>query len=142
MREPCQKAVRNTRQKRMMYEYLRRHAGEHTSAEELLEAMEQAGEPVAKSTVYRYLKQLEEEGRLRKYLTPERSGSCYQLAEDARCEEHIHLYCSSCGEVIHIDQSLMRSLSDDLFREAGFHVDDQKTILYGTCRCCAEKDKA
>ena len=86
MREPCRKAVRSTKQKRMMYEYLRQHAGEHTSAEELLEAMEQAGEPVAKSTVYRYLKQLEEEGRLRKYLAPERSGSCYQLAEDAGCE--------------------------------------------------------
>ena len=57
----------NTRQKREMLGFLQRHDLEPYSVDELVFCMQEQGEKIGRTTVYRYLEQLAEQGSVRKY---------------------------------------------------------------------------
>ena len=134
-----EKAQRNTHQKAVILDFIRRHGDSHIRAEEILAGLEADGEPVGKSTVYRFLKVLEEEGQIRRYTVSDKVPACYQyIGDHPECLEHCHLMCSRCGGLFHVKSPVIRTFVEQTFAEDGFLIDESKTVFYGLCRACAE----
>ena len=111
------------------------------TADEVVDDLKARGTPVARSTVYRFLAHLEENGDVRKYITAEGSPVCYQFIDKSiGCAEHYHLMCKECGDIVHFENKKLEKLLRDM-RDAGdgqrLIIDGPPTVFYGTCGKCA-----
>ncbi len=132
----------NTRTRQLILDYLtanRRHA---VSAADIVAHLEAEGERTNPTTVYRYLDKLAGEHRVMKYVAGKGERAVYQYADEAHhCHEHIHLKCTCCGEIFHMDCHFMDEVRQHLLAEHGFTLQCEGSILYGLCRQCAEKQR-
>ena len=129
----------NTRQKRELLRFLEERSMQHFSVDDVVFEMQSRGEKIGRSTVYRCLEMLSDQGRVRKYQGVQ-GVTQYQHVEDiSSCDTHFHMMCSRCGNLMHVDCSLMRSMCDHLMREHGFRLDPRETILVGVCDHCREE---
>lgn len=125
----------STRQKRELMKFLRERSLQHFSVDDVVFEMQDRGEKIGRSTVYRYLELLAEQGSVRKYQN--QGVTQYQHVADASsCDGHFHMMCSRCGNLMHVDCSLMRAMSEHLISEHGFRLDPRETILVGLCAKC------
>ncbi len=133
--------MRNTRQKKVIADCIARQNGGHITAEQIEHILNEEGEKVGKATIYRCLKQLEEQGKIRKYTFSQGKSACYQLLTDPCCTMHSHLQCQKCGSVEHIENDTVIKMIKLIEDEAGFDIDAEKTMFYGLCRNCREGKK-
>ena len=112
--------------------------GDRPSAREHAQQKEFFG----KSTVYRQLSQLCEEGQLLRFegVTPEGAAvHWYQYRHDAVCDGHFHLKCTRCGHLEHLDCGRAQELIAHIQTEHGFIVDCATSVLLGICNRCGGK---
>ena len=128
----------NTRQKRELLSFLRERSMQHFSVDEVVFELQDRGERIGRSTVYRYLEQLAEQGSVRKYQGIQGVTQYQHVEDDSRCDGHFHMLCSRCGDLMHVDCGLMGSMAEHLMREHGFRLDPRQTILVGLCQKCRE----
>lgn len=126
----------NTRQKRELLRFLKERSLQHFSVDEVVFEMRDRGESIGRSTVYRYLELLAEQGVVRKYPGVEGVTQYQHVENAARCDEHFHMLCSRCGNLMHVDCALMRTMSEHLMQDHGFQLDPRDTILVGVCEKC------
>jgi Fur family transcriptional regulator, ferric uptake regulator len=86
------------------------------------------------STVYRNLELLERLG-LVWHTHLGKGAPVYHVAE----HPHLHVVCSSCGEVSSVDPGILDVAAERLAAEHGFTVDVGHVALSGTCRACRER---
>jgi len=86
------------------------------------------------STVYRNLEVLERLG-LVWHTHLGKGAPVYHAAE----HPHLHVVCSSCGEIASADPELLAGAAERLAAELGFTVDVGHVALSGTCRACRER---
>lgn len=123
-----------TRQRRAVLEFLARHGDRQFTVDELRAAM---GEDApGRSTAYRLLDRLVEEGVVRRFLPEGTHTAAYQATATGHCDAHLHLKCVTCGRLIHLDEAISDAVQSDLMRRAGFAVDDSRTTIFGTCADC------
>lgn len=123
-----------TRARKLIISLLTENPDERMSIENIIQRM---GEPApGKSTVYRQMKTLCDEGLIHRFPT-EDGGALYQLAGKSCCSEHLHLKCIDCGLLVHLDESTQTQLC----RSTGFVIDDGLSMLYGKCARCAGRAK-
>ena len=122
-----------TEQRRLLMLFLQCHPDECFSAAEIAEALSDAS--VSLSAVYRNLADLEREGLINRTVKAGRRESFYQFVASPTCRNCLHLSCVRCGSVHHMQAASLAPLLQD-----GFTVDPQKTVLYGVCRDCTEKE--
>lgn len=137
-KETVQGQIYKTRQRAFIEQALSSAGEHHITADELTEQLEKDGHPVGRTTVYRCLERLVNEGKLQKY-TAIGGSACYQRLKADGCCEHFHLKCTECGKLIHIECSKISKLSEHIAAEHGFVVNKLKTVLYGLCEECAKK---
>ena len=125
-----------TKQREIILDFIIRNKDRHITADELLEHLKAEGNSVGKSTVYRYLEKLVQEGKLKKYYLEEGMSACYQYADGENCCEHYHFKCKVCGELFHVECGELKGLSEHIFEHHGFLIDLSKTIIYGVCKKC------
>ncbi|WP_262397106.1 Fur family transcriptional regulator [Zongyangia hominis] len=112
----------------------------HVMVDDVVEYLKDQGTSVGKSTVYRYLEKLVEEGLCRKYFLEEGKGACFQLSgDDGSCHRHYHLKCVVCGQLLHVECSYLDEVEAHILAKHQFHIDSSKTVLYGVCGRCAEQ---
>lgn len=127
----------NTKQKERVTAVLREAGGAHLTAEEIAAALS----PIGMSTVYRQLDRLTEQGVVRRFFVEEGMRSCYQyVGEDGACRNHYHFKCSVCGSLLHVECSFLDEMSAHVLAHHGFAVQAEKTVLYGVCAACREKE--
>ena len=102
----------NTRTRQLILDYLTANRRHAVSAADIVAHLEAEGERTNPTTVYRYLD-----------------------------HEHIHLKCTCCGEIFHMDCHFMDEVRQHLLAEHGFTLQCEGSILYGLCRQCAEKQR-
>ncbi len=95
-----------------------------------------------KSTIFRLLAALTEQGTIRKL--PDGNGRhfIYQYTAGSHCRSHLHLKCTECGRFVHLTEGLSRLLCEALHAEGHFSLDEEKTLLFGRCEACAGGDHA
>lgn len=99
-----------------------------------------AGVKAGEATVFRTISSLVADGRLKRYSGGRGEGAYYQF-NSCTAADHIHLKCLECGKLIHMDCSFMADVLDHFREHHGFIVNCEKTVIYGLCEACAEKNK-
>ena len=94
-----------------------------------------------KSTLYRHLSELCDEGTARKYRSDTQSAYVYQYVGTGDCCHHFHLKCVSCGTLVHLECTVSEELLAHIQSDHGFRVDSGRSILYGMCEDCASMEK-
>ncbi|MBR5273280.1 MAG: transcriptional repressor [Clostridia bacterium] len=134
---------RNTRAKTLILKCLKSLGGKHITAEELSEMLKSENTPVAKSTLYRFLAQLEQDGLVKKYFSGENASCCYRfVGEGSECNEHFHLLCRQCGEITHFENPMLEQMMKKLDGATDFSIDIHDSQFYGTCKTCMRKAKS
>ena len=54
--------------------------------------------------------------------------------------EHLHLKCTRCGRLFHLDCDFMDELRQHLLEEHGFLLQCSGDLLHGLCQECAAKE--
>ena len=137
--ENNEKSGYKTKQREIILDYLR-HAKSHVTIDDVTNHLKEDGNKVGRTTVYRYMEKLADEGLLRKYFIEEGVGACYQYqGSEAGCSEHFHLKCTKCGKLFHVDCDFLSEIGVHVFEHHQFRIDNSKTVLYGVCKNCDSK---
>ena len=128
----------STRQKRELLAFLQERGMGHFTVDEVVFAMQDRGERVGRSTVYRYLEGLAAQGSVRKYLDAQGVTQYQHVADDAGCDGHFHMLCKRCGCLMHVDCDRIGGMAEHLMAAHGFELDPRETILVGVCAKCRD----
>ncbi len=99
---------------------------QHMSAEDVYQALRDAGEEVGLATVYRVLTQFESAGLVTRH-NFETGHSVFELA---RGEHHDHMVCMDSGEVVEFVDPIIEKRQRELAEEHGFELIDHSLVLY------------
>ena len=118
-------ATYHTKAKTKVLQYLEEHSDEQFTVKALQEQLSD----VPQSTIYRIIEQLLEEHKIRKF-----AENCYQYFGCQNCNSHLHIKCTDCGKLVHLEgeesRRIARVLSDREF------LLDESTMLLGKCKDC------
>ena len=128
-----------TRQKEILLSYLSETSESPQSVDDIVRALQAEGESLGKSTVYRLVKKLCDEGALKCFAEDKRF--LYQLVNGEDCLHHLHLKCTTCGRLLHMDHEQSERLIENIYGENGFAVSKEDTTLFGCCGDCAKKKR-
>ncbi len=110
------------------------------TAGELSAFLEEHGVHVNKTTVYRNLDKMTENGQLIKHKSMISDGFVYQSAEEENhCAEHIHFQCCKCGAVMHLSDVKTTEYLKSLSEELGIQINLNLSSLNGICPKCREQ---
>lgn len=120
---------RNTRQRQLVLDAVRGRC-DHPTAEQIFTAVHERDEHVSKGTVYRNLHLLAEAGDILAVRVP--GGERFDL----RTDDHGHMLCVSCGQVVDVAVPLDSSLEERAARETGYTVSTHYMVFEGLCPAC------
>ena len=126
--------IYHTEKREALANFMQEHESEAFSLEELCHILCPDGK--GKSTVYRLVSRFVDEGTLRKIADVKTRHNSYQWIGEG-CSHHLHLKCTVCGQVIHLDHETSHKFEDTLRTALSFVLDEEQTLLFGTCRTCA-----
>ncbi len=125
-----------TRQRTKLLGFLMANADTALNARQISLALET--EKISISSVYRYLSDLEKEGKIRRITKANERTAYFQYADHENCRNHIHLVCSVCGRTTHLDIKNAYELIGAARNISGFTVDLPRSVIYGLCKDCGE----
>jgi len=129
-----------TNHKRQILDFLSQHRDRHFTVEEIIDALSEGEKKPAKSTVYRQVSALMEDGVIRRFESAESDSFVYQYAVGIDCAHHFHLKCSRCGKLIHLHCDALREVRAHILREHGFLIGGG-SVIYGICADCTGAGK-
>ncbi|MCF7808921.1 MAG: transcriptional repressor [Candidatus Marinimicrobia bacterium] len=98
----------------------------HPTADWIYDRAREKMPKISLGTVYRNLKQLEDEGMIRSLL--EENMTRY----DGNIQPHHHLRCNICGDLIDVDIP-DTNLRKGIQKDYQFEVDEIEMVFFGTC---------
>ena len=130
----------STKQHQAVLRCLESRREEALTAAELAEELRKSGSPVGLATIYRQLEKLASAGRVHKINTED--GAFYQYCghEAGTHRDCFLLQCEGCGRIYHLDCSQLQGLYEHLEQEHHFHINPRRTLFFGRCSACAEKE--
>lgn len=128
-----------TEQKQQLLNFLRNHGDTAFTIEELAAALrsERSERAPGKSTLYRQITRMVEEGSVKRIVQGNSRHFVYQIIKSDRCHSHLHMKCVGCGRLLHLDDGLSKELLEQVRRNSAFSVDEEATVLFGRCEGCA-----
>ena len=130
----------NTAGRNRILEFLVENSMRAVNVNEIHDALQAQGNDVNITTIYRYLEKLASEGQVMKYVAQDGMRAVYQYVEkDHHCTDHLHLQCTKCGAIIHLDCHFMDEFSNHVLMDHGFRIQCKNSIIYGLCEKCAGK---
>ena len=125
--------VYNTEKRTLLIEFLSKNSKNAYTAEEICHNILEGGR--GKSTVYRLISRLVEEGILHRISDAKTRRITYQYIGSRGCAEHLHLKCTGCGKLIHLDDTTSHILERRIFKSEGFAL-DSGAMIFGKCEGC------
>ena len=97
-----------TKLKAEIAELFRAREQELLSAADIYKILSERGVSINLTTVYRNLDAMTADGELLRFTDGERGQTAYKYSGDGgSCRGHLHLRCTECGEVVHLDCGFM-----------------------------------
>ena len=127
-------AYYQTVQKKRLTEFMTKNYERAFSVEELAAEMEREyskGFAPGKSTIYRLIQKMTDEGEHSRKFT-------YQIAAGEHCAYHLHMKCTDCGRLLHMDDDESLKIMKEIFKTNKFKIDERQTVLVGKCRDCKD----
>lgn len=130
----------NTRGKTLIFEIFKSNPSCQFTTEQIIDKInEESGEKIAKSSVYRIIGRLCEDGTLRRFRDDSDSNYLYQYTGGScECKDHFHMKCTGCGMVFHLHCADVEVWRSHITDEHGFLIDCGKSVLYGVCEKCSK----
>ena len=128
-----------TKQRDFLLKFLESAEG-HVTAADVCRYVEENGAPISKSTVYRQLESLVDEGVINKYIIDPNSPACFEFAGTHvhhEAEVCFHCKCEKCGKLIHMHCDELEEIGTHLLNEHKFKLDPMRTVFYGVCEECS-----
>ena len=127
-----------TEQKKMLLDFLsEQHERAYTIEEAVAALRERCGERApGKSTVYRLMQRLVEEGAVKRLSDGNSRRFVYQLMACEDCCAHLHMKCRACGRLFHLEENASRTIAQTLEAAGGFSLSEADTVLFGECATC------
>lgn len=127
-----------TEQKTMLLSFLKSNHDNAFTVDELTAEMKKSygDRAPGKSTVYRLITKLSDDGIVKKFAKTGSRCFVYQLVSEGECHNHLHLKCLDCGKLIHLDEEVSEELLDKVKMLNDFLVNEDETILLGKCAEC------
>lgn len=127
-----------TKKRSMILEYLMEHSDKDVTVKEIEEKLNQKeADSVNMTTIYRYLDKLAKEGMVLKHTSENGKKSTFQYVEPSHeCQNHLHMKCSNCGRIYHIDCGFMDELKEHIYKHHHFTLLCKTSMLYGICEEC------
>ena len=128
------KQTRNTMQREVVYDALRKLNGYHPTAQSVYEEVYKTHPHISRGTVYRNLGILSESGKILKLSM----GDGVDRYDD-NVAYHGHLLCDQCKQMYDVFFKEPINLSE--LTKQGFVVNTQAVILTGVCPDCLKLNK-
>lgn len=127
-----------TEQKTVLLDFLRENGERSYTIDELMQKMsERSGTNMpGKSTLYRLMNRLCEEGKVKKFARESERCFAYQAFLGEHCSTHLHMKCVSCGKLLHLEHALSDELLSRIRSVSDFSVSESETVLFGSCADC------
>lgn len=126
-----------TANRKRIMEYLKQNGNRTVTVADISFFLKENGSEVNVTTIYRFLDKLVKEGSVLKYVAEKGSQTVYQYVEQGhKCEEHLHLKCTECGCIIHLECAFMDEIAEHIQMDHGFALQCKNSILYGICENC------
>ncbi len=125
------RGYRLTPQRHMILSVIQEADG-HLNIEQITERVQKINPNVSLSTIYRTLELLRELGLVRENRLPGEQP----YFEAAEGTAHHHLVCRGCRAVIHLDDTLLGSLNEQLQKQYHFHNVTLDLMAIGYCQNC------
>jgi Fur family ferric uptake transcriptional regulator len=123
-----------TAQRRLLLNFLEVHSEKQFSVDELNEALSSEG--ISQSAIYRNIDKLAADGVIRRFTEGDGSRFLYQYVGGSECAAHLHLKCTKCGRIIHLDGDTSEAVINAALTKSGFIINKKDTMLLGLCRSC------
>ena len=123
----------HTNQRKSLLGFLKENSEQAFTIEEIVEAL--SDNSIAKSTVYRLMTKLVEENLVHRTVKGNSRSFVYQYISDEKCENHLHIKCTDCGKVYHLDHDVSALIQNDIKKNTAFEMDSH-TVLLGRCGDC------
>ena len=132
------KKERNTEQKEIVINYLKKNSDKHLSIEEIYSNVKCE---VGKTTVYRIINHLIEKGLVTKIPLENKQGFCYKYNSKLEsCNDHYHLICEKCNNLYHFKSKVVAKVNEEAEKNEEFEIDNNRIVFYGICRECKDKE--
>ncbi len=125
----------NTAAKTALIDFLKENSERAFTIEEICSYLLQDGH--GKSTVYRLASKLVASGSVKRISDGKTRRVTYQFIGGESCSHHLHLKCSECGRLIHLDSEISHALGDTLKKSRGFTL-DEGALIFGKCKDCGK----
>jgi Fur family ferric uptake transcriptional regulator len=131
-------AVYKTEQKKLLIDFLKQHSEECFTIEEIAKEMSEKNETAVPglSTIYRLMPRLVDEGLVKRFSGDSKRRFLYQIVAGEHCGMHLHMKCTECGKLLHMNDDISDTLLKEIFKASNFSVDSGKTVLFGKCDDC------
>lgn len=125
---------RNTPQKQIIYDYIKK-TKTHPTAEEVHKAVKATLPGISLGTVYRILNNLVEKSEVREL--------CVEKTRyDGDISGHAHFVCRRCGRVFDIFDLNLKIDPEDINTNKNIDkINNYQIYFYGICRKCKSKNK-
>jgi Fur family ferric uptake transcriptional regulator len=130
-----------TNQKKQILDLLITHKDHHYTVDEIVQSLSDGDKKPGKSTVYRQISSLLEDGVIRRFEAAGADSFVYQYAAGVGCEHHFHLKCSRCGNLLHMECDKLHEVRRHILEDHGFLIGGN-SVIYGVCAACREGENA
>jgi Fur family ferric uptake transcriptional regulator len=127
--------VYQTGQRKCLLGFLKDNADKQYTIEEIAGYMTDGDMP-GKSTLYRLMARLVDEGHVKRIVKGNSRKFVYQYLNGEHCSSHLHLNCMVCGQLIHLDDEESRNLRQQLLKYNRFEINEAETVISGVCEKC------
>lgn len=125
--------VYHTNQRKCLLDFLQNNSDKAFTIEEIIESM--TGDHISQSTVYRLMTRLVDDGLVHRTVKGNSRSFVYQFISKGNCEDHLHMKCTDCGKVFHLDSKVTSSIQKNITSNTDFVIDSH-TVLLGKCGKC------
>lgn len=127
----------NTRQRALIYDLFKGNPSKSYDADEVYQLLSESG--IDKSTVYRNLDRLVNDNLLVRERSEDGTRNLFRYNVTACCVGHLHLVCSKCKGIIHLDEADSDLMGALISSRYGFVVNDSTTVIAGVCKNCSKQ---
>ncbi|MBD1924229.1 transcriptional repressor [Microcoleus sp. FACHB-831] len=108
--------------------------GQHLSAEDLYDLLQDEGESISLSTIYRTLKLMARMGILRELELAE--GHKHYELNQPYPHHHDHLICVRCNKTIEFKNDSILKIGTRTAKKEGYHLLDCQLTIHAVCPSC------
>ena len=128
-----------TSQREKLYDFLKSHPHDYFTVKQIMLELSNMNANISMSAIYRNLATLEKAGAIKKIVKKNSRDTNYRYIGCESCRDEIHITCSSCGKIFHMDHELSNFIQEQLLKQNNFILDKNKTVISGICKECKEK---